>query len=552
MILLNRRQFTGGAVGLIAAPFAARAFGQTAGLPAPALSAIADYTEAHRRQFTLPGLTVGLNLPDGRSAVLNFGYADLQTRAPIGNDTLFQIGSITKSMTAVLVHQFVAQGAFGLDDRIGTLLPDVPLPAGNAITVQQLLDHVSGLPDMAPLFPAGGLWTGYAPGGHWTYSNTGYELLGRLVEHAGGKPLAQLFQERIFTPLGMRRTRGAIAASDRALYAQGYGAAQDDVPFVWGTQLAPSDWVDFSSGAGCVASTAEDMNLYLRALSMLARGQGGLGLDIAHGSALIRHAILSDTPGMTYGNGLMHVVEGSRSYLHHTGGMVAFSSSFHLDTHSGVAAFASSNLTGFAEYRPELLTRFAVHALTNALAGRPLPRPPYLGFSLPNVNQYLGTYLGPAGTIEIQSGTPLTIAATGTTAQLQPWATDLFRTSHPKFREYSLWFERTNDAVSHISWGPHTFVRAASNFTVAPSDPALAALAGRYMNDSPWWGVMRIVERGGKLWVGTDGPMAKIGDNLWRVGRNSWSPERASFADMLAGRPQTMIFSAERFYRQDV
>jgi D-alanyl-D-alanine carboxypeptidase len=551
-MLLNRRQFAGGAVGLLAAPFATRAFGQAGSLPAAALSAIADYAEAHRRQFTLPGMTVGVSLPDGRSTVLNFGYSDLQARTPIGGDTLFQIGSITKSMTALLVHQFAAQNAFGLKDRIGTILPEVPLPAGNTITVQQLLDHVSGLPDMAPLFPPGGLWTGYVPGSHWTYSNTGYELLGRLVEHAGSKPLAQLFQERIFTPLGMRRTRGAIVAADRSLYAQGYGAAQDDVPFVWGTQLAPSDWVDFNSGGGCVASTAEDMNLYLRALSMLARGKGGLGLDIAHGSALIRHAVPSDTPGMTYGNGLMHVAEGGRSYLHHTGGMVAFSSSFHLDTHSGVVAFASSSFTGFAEYRPKLLTRFAVDALTNALTGRPLPKPPYLGFSLPNVSQYLGTYSGPAGTIEIQSGTPLTIAANGITAQLQPWATDLFRTSHPQFREFTLLFERTNGAISHVSWGPHTFVRSGAAFEVPASDPALSALAGRYMNDSPWWGATRIVERGGKLWIGTDGPMAKIGDNLWRVGRDSWSPERVSFSDTMGGRPQTMIFSAERFYRQDV
>ena len=75
----------------------------------------------------------------------------------------------------------------------------------------------------------------------------------------------------------------------------------------------------------------------------------------------------SDTPGMTYGNGLMHVGYAGRSYLHHTGGMVSFSSSFHVDVASGVGAFASSTITAFADYRPRLLTRFAVDALTNAL-----------------------------------------------------------------------------------------------------------------------------------------------------------------------------------------
>ena len=86
------------------------------------------------------------------------------------------------------------------------------------------------------------------------------------------------------------------------------------------------------------------------------------------------HAVPSDTAGMTYGNGLMHVGNAGRSYLHHTGGMVSFSSSFHVDVASGVGAFASSTISAFAEYRPRLLTRFAVDALTNALAGRPLPR----------------------------------------------------------------------------------------------------------------------------------------------------------------------------------
>ena len=85
------------------------------------------------------------------------------------------------------------------------------------------------------------------------------------------------------------------------------------------------------------------------------------------------HAVPSDTPGMSYGNGLMHVGNGGRSYLHHTGGMVSFSSSFHVDVASGVGAFASSTLSAFAEYRPRLLTRFAVDALTNAAAGKPLP-----------------------------------------------------------------------------------------------------------------------------------------------------------------------------------
>ena len=80
----------------------------------------------------------------------------------------------------------------------------------------------------------------------------------------------------------------------------------------------------------------------------------------------------------------------------------------------------------------------------------------------------------------------------------------------------------------------------------------LARLAGRYVNDSPWQGTARVVERGGKLWLGTEVPLTSIGDNLWRIGEERWSPERGSFSNMIDGRPQVFVFSGEKFLRHDV
>jgi hypothetical protein len=211
---------------------------------------------------------------------------------------------------------------------------------------------------------------------------------------------------------------------------------------------------------------------------------------------------------MTYGNGLMHVGDHGRSYLHHTGGMISFSSSFHVDKVSGVGAFASSTISAFAAYRPRLLTQFAVDALTDALAGHPLPEPPSLETRLPHPNSYVGNYSGPAGEFEVRAG--------------------------------------------GANWGPDSYSKSGSGRRVPPSDPALARLAGRYVNDSPWLGTTRVVERGGKLWMGTDIPMVAIGDNLWRVGDERWSPERGRFADMIDGRPQTFLFSGEKFLRHDI
>ena len=551
---ISRRELTGGVLGAaLASQIPAPLFAQARPALTGAIEAIRAYAEAHRRHFGLPGMTLGVTAPGGFATVLNFGLASLEGQRPIRSETLFQIGSISKAMTSLLLHQFAAEGRLRLTDRLGTLLPEIPLPEGNSIQIQHLLDHVAGLPSDAPVFPAGGLWTAYAPGAHWHYSNTAYEILGKLAEHVGRKPLRQLLAERLFTPLGMRRSRGAIVAADRLLYAQGYEAENNAVPFARGVPLAPAAWVDVTFGAGSVASTADDMNRFLRSLANAAQGRGGLGLSPQQGQAFTGHFVPSDTPGMLYGNGLMQVRNGPRTYLHHTGGMISFSSSFHLDVASGVGAFASSTLSAFADYRPRFLTRFAVDALTDALAGRPVPAPPPLEPPLANSAAFLGRYSGPSGSLTVAPGEPLTlIAASGETARLQPWAADVFRTTHSQFRSFALKFERTNGAITAISWGPETFVRDGSGATVPKSDPALERFAGRYVDDNPWFGTFQVVERGGRLWLGTETPLVPIDGKLWRVGEESWTPERAAFADYIDGRPQTLILSGERFLRHDI
>ncbi len=549
-MLISRRAFSGGALGLaLAGPLGVPAFAQSPQLAA-AIAAIRAYGQAHLDHFRLPGMTLGITMPDGFSTVMNFGFANAEARTPITADTLFQIGSISKLTNAALLHQFVAEGRLRLTDRISDLLPFVPLPPANVIEIQHLLDHVAGLPGDAPVFPEGGLWTAYAPGAHWHYSNTGYEILGKLIERVAGKPLARVVEERLFAPLGMRRSRGAILGQDRALYAQGYEAI-DELPFALGTPLAPAAWVDVTFGAGNVASTADDMTRLLRSLAAAAQGRGGLGLPPELGRAYATHAVPSDERAMTYGNGLMHVGAGGRSYLHHTGGMISFSSSFHLDVASGVGAFASASISAFAEYRPKLLTQFAVDALTNAAAARPLPPTPRLDPLFVNAAAYVGNYAGPMGAFEVRAGTPLTIVANGQSAPLQPWGGEIFRTTHPSFRAFSLLFERRANSVTAASWGPATYLRAGSAAQLPKSDAQLAKFAGRYVNDNPWFGLSQVVERGGRLWLGTEVPLNRAGENLWRIGDESWSPERGSFADFIDGRPQVFIFSGVKFLRHD-
>lgn len=550
--MISRRAFAGGALSAAAAlQLPGRAFAQGAAAPAlqAALDAIAAYAEAHRRYVGLPGLTLGLSLPDGTSRTMSLGYADMAARTPIGPETLFQIGSISKVINAAVLQQLAAEGRLAFTDRVSALLPEAQLPAGNAITVQHLLDHVAGIPADAPLGQP--LWTAYPPGQHWHYSNTGYVILGKLMEKVGGKPASQLLDERIFRPLGMTRTLGAIREADRARFAKGYQPA-DHIPFLPGDPLAPARWVDEDDAAGGVASTAGDMNRLMRSLADAVQGRGGLGLPPALARIFTTHAVPSDTPGMSYGNALMHVANDGRKYLHHTGGMVSFSSAFHLDVESGAAAFASANIGYLAEYRPRLLTRFAADALTNAMAGKRPPTPPPLGVVLPVPAAYTGRFNGPAGSFDVRvSGHALSIVSGGRSAPLVPVGGDLFRTTHPAFRRYSLLFERRGGTIASVSWGPLSWLRAGAGGTLVPSNPQLSRLSGTYTNPSPWFGTQHIVERGGKLWIGTEIPLTPIGDNLWRVGEEPWSPERASFASFVNGRPGAFIWSGESFARDD-
>ena len=252
---LSRRTFTGGALSIaFGSQLTPPAFAQGRPELASALAAIRAYGEAHLNYFHLPGMTLGLVTPEGQRIVLNFGYANADAKTAITPETIFQIGSISKVMVAAVVHQYAAEGRIRLSDRLTDLLPPIPLPPGNTVQVQHLLDHVAGLPGDAPVFPDGGLWTAYPPGQHWHYSNTAFAILGKLAEHLGGKPLAQLLRERIFAPLGMNRTRGAITSEDRTLYAQGYEAADSFAAYARGVPLAPAPWVDVTFGAGRIVA----------------------------------------------------------------------------------------------------------------------------------------------------------------------------------------------------------------------------------------------------------------------------------------------------------
>ena len=146
---LTRRGFTGGALSaVLGSQLSVPALAQSRADLAPALGAIRAYGEKHLSYFGLPGMTLGVTMPDGFGTVLNFGFANADARTPITNDTLFQVGSISKLMIAALLHQFAAEGRLRLSDRI-----EQPAARGRACR-PAMRSRSSICSTMSPGFPA--------------------------------------------------------------------------------------------------------------------------------------------------------------------------------------------------------------------------------------------------------------------------------------------------------------------------------------------------------------------------------------------------------------
>lgn len=154
-----------------------------------------------------------------------FGLANREWQIPNDLQTKFEIGSMTKQFTALLILQFVNEGKIHLDGYISDYLPYYRREIGNRVTVSELLSHTSGIPnflstpgflegpasrmsytvrDFVEKYCSGDLH--FAPGTKFEYSNSGYFLLGAILEQISGESYEQLLQERIFGPLGMKNS----------------------------------------------------------------------------------------------------------------------------------------------------------------------------------------------------------------------------------------------------------------------------------------------------------------------------------------------------------
>ncbi|MDO7845844.1 serine hydrolase [Hymenobacter sp. M29] len=171
-----------------------------------------------------------------------YGLANREWNQPNAADTKFRLGSLTKQFTALLVMQLVEKGKLKLDGHVSDYLPDYPKAAGDKITIHHLLTHTSGIPNytaqpgfaaasILPTTPAAFLRTfaelplEFEPGSTYRYSNSGYFLLGAIIEKVTGKPYAQVLSENILQPLHMQDTGYDLAETVLPRRAAGYDKA---------------------------------------------------------------------------------------------------------------------------------------------------------------------------------------------------------------------------------------------------------------------------------------------------------------------------------------
>ncbi len=260
----------------------------TAGPAEEALDALlAQWTTPGNGLCDAPGVVLLVDSPAGRYSKAA-GVGSLEDERPLQMDDRLQIGSNTKAFTVILALQLQEAGVLSMDDPLSQWLPDLAarIPNGDQVTLRQLAGNTSGIWDYAdPLMQpevdnndqaalakaytpqelielviADGAPT-FAPGEGWHYSSSNFILLGMVVEAATGKSLAELYQARIFDPLGMASTSYLEGSPEPGSQVDGYYS----VP---GSELTNmTGWNATQAGAaGAIVSTAEDMARFAKGL----------------------------------------------------------------------------------------------------------------------------------------------------------------------------------------------------------------------------------------------------------------------------------------------
>ena len=233
-------------------------------------SSLDAYLDGLIHKHAMPSASVAI-VKNGRVTYAKaFGYSDLENDVKATPDSVYRLGSITKQFTATMIMQLVNEGKLNIDQPIREILPGCP-DTWMAVTTRNLLNHTSGIKSyteisgifadaaMKPTTPSGIIKTieksplDFEPGTKWHYDNTGYELLGMIIEKLDHLPFAVSLSKRILKPLGMTHTYFTSEQNIVKHRAQGYS------PVVGGFKHANYLNMSWPYAAGSMESTVLDL-----------------------------------------------------------------------------------------------------------------------------------------------------------------------------------------------------------------------------------------------------------------------------------------------------
>lgn len=278
-----------------------------------------------------PGAAV-IVTEDGKTVyAAGHGLADVGAKTAIAPETVFRLGSITKQFSAAVMLQLVAEGQVSLDDRVSKFLPDFPKPGADA-TVAQLLNHTVGVQSYTGIpgwmdsdKPAQAISTeqliaqfkdlpvAAKPGEKWDYNNSGYVLVGAVIEKVTGKPWHQAVDERIAKPLGLTSIRYGTLEASVAGMAKGYSRDDD------GVSAARPIHMSVPHAAGALIGTVGDLATWNAAL------HSGKVVPPALYAQMVAPTKLPDGTTEPYGFGIGRSDIRGRDAIGHGGGIFGFS-----------------------------------------------------------------------------------------------------------------------------------------------------------------------------------------------------------------------------------
>jgi CubicO group peptidase (beta-lactamase class C family) len=279
------------------------------------------------------------------------GRADIELAVPLQADNVFRIGSITKTLTATTILELVSSGKFSLEDRLSKFLPEYP--NGKNISVAQLLDHTAGVSDAWEANPADSMTTAalvraiehqpadFPPGTDWRYSNSGYILLGAIIEKVTGKSWHAATRDLLMAPLGMMQTDGYRDTELVQGRVEGYSVDETGA-----VVRAPYVSMAGPGAAGALSSTVDDLFRIMRALTT------GRVLPAKLYEQMTTAKQTSSGRTVGYGYGVMLGTVRGEPVIEHNGGIDGFASQ--------LTYFPKQDVT--------------VVVLANTDAGRPNPR----------------------------------------------------------------------------------------------------------------------------------------------------------------------------------